>query len=121
MKAHGFTSLKEKKGILPAVKRHDGQGHAENYQTLILENWESHSQFQSHFFPQSSHSHSQLSIFPRELSFSFSTLKNFLEKSHAHSRLSQISLRSLILDLASQYCSVLNNRPLGLIIRAEIK
>ena len=57
-------------------------------QTLILENWESHSQFQSHFSPQNSHSHSQLSIFPRELSFSFSTLKNFLEKSHSRSRLS---------------------------------
>ena len=40
-------------------------------QTLILENWESHSQFQSHYFPS-------------ELLFSFSPLdispRNFLEK-----------------------------------------
>ena len=64
-------------------------------QTLILENWESHSQFQSHFSPQNSHSHSQLSIFPRELSFSFSTLKNFLEKSHSRSRLTVLSHKSV--------------------------
>ena len=37
-------------------------------------------------FPQNSHSHSQLSIFPLELSFS--ALKNFFEKSHSRSRLS---------------------------------
>ena len=38
------------------------------------------------FPPQNSHS--QLSIFPRELSFSFLTLQNFREKSHSRSRLS---------------------------------
>ena len=37
-------------------------------------------------FPQNSHFHSQLSIFPLELSFS--ALKNFFEKSHSRSRLS---------------------------------
>ena len=38
------------------------------------------------FFPQNSHS--QLSTFSSELSFSFSTLKMFLEKSHSQFRLS---------------------------------
>ena len=37
-------------------------------------------------FPQNSHFHSQLSIFPLELSFS--ALKNFFGKSHSRSRLS---------------------------------
>ena len=55
-------------------------------QTHILEDSRISYQISNLFFPQNSHS--QLSIFFPELSFSFSTLKNFLEKSHSRSRLS---------------------------------
>ena len=57
-------------------------------QTLILEKSRVSFSISTLISPQNSHSHSRLSIFLPELSFSFSTLKNFLEKSHSRSRLS---------------------------------
>ena len=48
----------------------------------------------SQFFPRNSHSHSRISIFSSELSFSFLTLKIFLEKSHSRSQVNVLSQKS---------------------------
>ena len=70
-------------------------------QTLILEKSRVSFSISTLISPQNSHSHSRLSIFLPELSFSFSTLKNFLEKSHSQSRFS-VNLLSQKCDTNSQ-------------------
>ena len=57
-------------------------------QTRIIEGSTVSYQNSTLFFPQNSYSHSRLSIFSPELSFSFWTLKNLLERSHSRSRIS---------------------------------